>query len=361
MGVLTSEEAEFVAQSVRLMVGIQARAFLQTDAALVRALAGSSKGAVGFRPGSREALHLVDGALKPETRRFADPRSRVRPAASLVWAFNTRSGFVVDMWDRRLRSVSDTDQPPYPVFSFNRLTGEGGRLLWPLAGYHDLDGPGFLGNLDPGAVAWGDKIPRAVWRGGTGCQYHGRGSGRSEGMRVLSAVRRYRAGKLGQDRMERVVRGAPRWQVLDRVKDDARFDLGFVDSADFIIADTPLHAHLERPRLTLRNMQEFRYICVLRGNDVGSSFYWTMNSGSVGLVQDTPYETFASGHFRPWVHYIPFAADGSDLVARFEWAEEHQAECRDMVRRAAAICRLLARADLRALILNEVAQYITAG
>ena len=121
-----------------------------------------------------------------------------------------------------------------------------------------------------------------------------------------------------------------------------------------MISETPLHEHLERPRLSPEDMQQFRYIAVLRGNDVGSSFYWTMNSGSVGFVQDTPYKTFASGHFRPWEHYIPFAEDGSDLPDKLDWAEAHQLECRAMVRRAATVCALLGRVNLRAEVLAAV-------
>jgi len=234
-------------------------------------------------------------------------------------------------------------------------------VLWPLAGFHDAGSRGFLGHLDPGRIAWEDKLPKAVWRGGTGGRAMGSSAGRGEGMRLISALRRYQAGTLGRRKLERVICGTHRWQVLDRVKDDPRFDLGFVDSADYVISETPLHQHPERPRLAPEEMQRFRYIAVLRGNDVGSSFYWTMNSGSVGLVQDTPYETFASGHFRPWEHYIPFAEDGRDLPARLEWAESHPQECRAMVRRATAVCALLGRADLRAAVLGGVVRRVGAG
>lgn len=36
----------------------------------------------------------------------------------------------------------------------------------------------------------------------------------------------------------------------------------------------------------------------------------------------------------PWVHYIPVAADLSDLRRRFDWAEAHPAEVQLMVSRA---------------------------
>ena len=135
------------------------------------------------------------------------------------------------MWDGRIRSTSDS-VPPFPVFSFNRLAGEPGRVLWPLAGFQDLGGRGFLGQIDPGRIEWDARQPRLVWRGGTGGRNRGTGPGRGEGMRLISAIRRFQAGKLGRRKMERVIRGGHRWQVLDRFRDDPRFDLGFVDSTD---------------------------------------------------------------------------------------------------------------------------------
>ncbi|HMM07772.1 MAG TPA: glycosyl transferase family 90 [Paracoccus solventivorans] len=346
-------EQEFVESSVRLMLGSNPAGFARGEAAMLRALKGSSASAVAILPtGSRHTLSRDGSRLKSPRPEVLSPRALA--AIEDIDAFQPRFSYIVDMWDRRIRSTSDGAEPPFPVFSFNRITGEPGRVLWPLAGFHDAGSRGFLGHLDPGRVSWEDKLPKVVWRGGTGGRTIGSSPGRGEGMRLISALRRYQAGTLGRRKLERVICGTHRWQVLDRVKDDPRFDLGFVDSADYIISETPLHQHLERPRLTPEEMQRFRYIAVLRGNDVGSSFYWTMNSGSVGLVQDTPYETFASGHFRPWEHYIPFAEDGSDLPARLDWAESHLQECRAMVRRAAAVCAFLDRPDLRAAVLGGV-------
>lgn len=321
---------------------------------MIRALQGSSAAGIGVSRGCPVFFRLSKN--KPLAEIADSTALPTRSAATIEQIRSLRAdfGFVVDMWDRRIRSVSDGSNPPYPVFSFNRLTGEPGRILWPLAGFHDIDGPGFLGKLDPGRIDWVQKLPRLVWRGGTGGRHRGSGAGRGEGMRVISAIRRFKAGKLDKATLKDVISGAHRYQVLDRFKDDDRFDLGFVDSPDYIISETPFHAHLEKPRLNLEEMQNFRYIAVLRGNDVGSSFYWTMNSGSVGFVQDTPYETFASGHFRPWEHYIPFAEDGSDLAQQLDWAEAHQDECRAMAARAAAVCALLARPDLRAAVLDGV-------
>ncbi|KQW77611.1 hypothetical protein ASC89_20830 [Devosia sp. Root413D1] len=36
---------------------------------------------------------------------------------------------------------------------------------------------------------------------------------------------------------------------------------------------------------------------------------------------------------RPWEHYVPVAADLSDLIERFDWVRSHDAECRDIAQR----------------------------
>jgi hypothetical protein len=75
-----------------------------------------------------------------------------------------------------------------------------------------------------------------------------------------------------------------------------------------------------------------------------------MNSGSLALVMDGAFETFASGHFRPWEHYVPFKADLSDLEERLDWCKANEAACREMATRAHAVCSLIGKADLRAEI-----------
>ncbi len=355
-------EAEFIAKSVALMLGGVTGPLAQSEAALLRALAGSSGIAVAHLLGQDDPVGRdpETGALKQLRLRAVARNQKVGGSLTQIRAQGPEFGFVTDMQDRRLRDVAEKGAQPYPVFCFNRQIGDANRLLWPLPIYHDLDGDQFLAGTRPDAVAWEDKLPRVVWRGITGGRSAGSGAGRDEGMRLKAAFRRFQAGKLSEEKLRQIISTAPRYRALTHVAGDPRFDFGFVDGDGYIIAETPLHAHLERPRMPREEMQRHKYIAVLRGLDVGSSFYWVMNSGSVGFVMDTPFETFASGHFRPWEHYIPFREDLSDLEAHFDWAEAHPDECKAMTERAAEICALLARADLRAEILHQVVARLNA-
>ena len=281
-------------------------------------------------------------------------------ALNTILAQNPNFGFVVDMQDRRLRSIVDEGCAPFPVFGFNRAGDDQNRLLWPLPTYHEFESPHFLKDMYPQHVPWRDKKACMVWRGITTGRAAGQSAGRGEGIRVKAALRRYNEGKIGERRLQRIISTAPRYRLVSLVQDNPRYDFGFVDGDGYIIAQTPLHSHLERPRLTRQEMQTYRYIAVLRGVDVGSSFYWVMNSGSVGFVQNTPFHTFASAHFEPWQHYIPFCEDGSDLDAHFDWAENHQKECQEITVRAATVSTLLGREDLRKSILAAVVAQLNA-
>jgi len=349
-------EEDFIEKSVRLQLG-GVVGIAQSETAMIRALRGSSGMAVACVSGGQEFLMLgPDGALRQVTKKQIAHNPKTDNALSSVLAHGPKFGFVVDMQDRRLRDITDAGQTSFPVFCFNRAKSDSHRILWPLPHYHDVTGDQFVAGVSPDQVAWQDKVPRAVWRGIAGGRASGSGPGRGEGMRLKTALRKFQAGQMQTETLEALFATNPRYRAVAFAEGDAKYDFGFVDGDGYIISQTPLLAKFEKPRMTRAQMQAYRYIAVLRGLDVGSGFYWVMNSGSVGLVQDTPFETFASGHFEPWTHYIPFSEDCSDLDARLAWGEAHLAACEAMTRASAIQCRLLAQPHTRRKILLKVVQ-----
>lgn len=352
-------EAGFIEASAAMQLGGFAGPVAQSRDALLRALRGSSGSALAQLPGGGPVMRLAEGELHKVNRSELAQPGKATNALAQIRAFGPDFGFIVDMQDRRIRSLAEPDDACWPVFCFNRKATDMRRILWPLPFYHDLPGDHFLADIRPDAVPWEEKAPRVVWRGITGGRVMG-ADPRDEGIRLKGILRRHAAGRLGDAELAAMIGRLPRFHALTQVLDDPRFDFGFVDGDGYVIAETPLHAPLGRPRLSRVDMQRCKYIAVLRGLDVGSSFYWVMNSGSVGFVMETPFQSFASGHFRPWEHYIPFREDCADLEERFDWAEAHPAECREMTRRAAAVCALLARTDLRENILRETVARVNA-
>lgn len=360
------DDARFIEKSVLLQLGgVLARGLTQSSEASKQALAGSSGSALLWRsaegrPGRAngwllsEATHprdLITLAHRNKSSGFEKPQGALRALLAAGMRFDA----IIDMQDRRLRNLALPDGSVFPTFCFNRETGSDQRILWPLPLYHDLGTPGFLGPSDWTLVPWKEKVDRLVWRGIHGGRPDIHGDPRREGMRLKPLLRKYDQGDASLEEVTQLLEYFPRHRIVQRYIDDPRFDLGFTGS----IQDIPLENYafmrpLIRPRMTQQEMLKFKYLLVLRGGDVGSSFYWTMNSGSLGLVMEGYFESFASGHFRPWEHFVPFKADLSDLEERLEWCRAHDADCAEMARRAKDMCRWLARGDLRDEIAREI-------
>ncbi|SFT16834.1 Glycosyl transferase family 90 [Sulfitobacter marinus] len=259
--------------------------------------------------------------------------------------------FLLDMQDHRSRSVITDQGHAAPLFNFNRLHERpAGHVLWPLPHYHDIDSPEFLGNLDPLRVDWAEKSDRVVWRGGPGNRGRLGQNARGTMIRMHPLLRKYKSGEFTRDETLHVLKSMQRFRFLYRYIDNPRFDLGYTNSDGFVLQQEPFLADFERPRIPREDFQNYKYIVVLPGNDVGSSLYWSLNSGSVALVVDCAFETFATHHFRPWEHYVPIRKNHGNVEKQLGWCETHQEECREMTLRAAEVCKLLADADLRAQI-----------
>lgn len=255
---------------------------------------------------------------------------------------------VIDMQDRRLRSLQTPEGDVFPTFVFNRVANAAGRILWPMpTDLHEIGADAFLGPFpDPDAPAFSDRSPTVVWRGGmTGRA--GRGDVWQEGQRFQKLFAEVEAGRRSLSWAHKKLRDFPRFAFVSRLATDPRANVGLIAQEWLHPLSLPMLAPVTKPRLPQRAQARHKYIAVLRGADLASSFFWTMNSGSLGLVMETPWESFASVHFKPWVHYVPFKVDMSDFDERLAWCDENPADCEDMVQAAGQMCQTLARADLR--------------
>lgn len=272
--------------------------------------------------------------------------------------YNPKYDFLVDMQDRRVQNLVMGDGRYFPVYSFNMVEGAVGRILWPLPFYHDIGSNNFIGDIDPQNILWKNKISKVVWRGITGGRANPHGNVFREGKRLIPLMRKYNNREISKRRTDNLLNTFPRHRFIKRFFDNPQFDVGFVDGNRIILRNNPFLRNLEKPRQSREYFQQYKYIAVLRGLDVGSSFYWTMKSGSLGLVMETPFQTFASSHFEPWKHYVPFKEDLSDLEEHLEWCECHDTECQTMVERAVEMSMYLEREDLRDKIQQEVVSLV---
>jgi hypothetical protein len=349
-------EAEFVRRSVEHQLGgVTGAGLCQDEDARLFAEAASSGGALSWNgaTGLPHAFNnwakLCDAEGQESLRQVGGRATEVKYVRSLaeMQAAGADFSMIVDMQDRRTRNLRLADGRVFPTFCFNRLVGVTDRVLWPLPLYHDIEDEGFLGGIDPKAVPWAEKDNRIVWRGIPGGRASPKGEVRSETVRLFYVLKRHAAGEMSREEALATISTFPRHRFVERLHADPRADVGFISRKGIKLPGQPLLSHLERPRVSRQDMQRSKYLAVVRGNDVASSLYWTMNSGSLALVMESPFETFGSCHFRPWEHYVPFREDMSDFDVAYDWCEAHPAECQAMAESAAEVCRLLARADLR--------------
>jgi hypothetical protein len=95
--------------------------------------------------------------------------------------------------------------------------------------------------------------------------------------------------------------------------------------------------------IDLERSAKYRYHIDLGGGG-GTTWSGTMQKLALpGLLfhHVTPTKDYIHDYMKPWVHYIPVASDLSDLKAKFEWAEQHPVEAKNIADRGTELIRYL--------------------
>jgi hypothetical protein len=95
-----------------------------------------------------------------------------------------------------------------------------------------------------------------------------------------------------------------------------------------------LDVYLDK-RISLREQLNYKWILDVDGFvRTWDAFAWKMRSGSAILSAASPWESFFTRLFKPWVHYVPIANDFADLTEKLDWCCEHDQECKQIAQRA---------------------------
>ena len=98
--------------------------------------------------------------------------------------------------------------------------------------------------------------------------------------------------------------------------------------------------------LTDADYAKYKYILDLDGDGCSGRLSKLLYSGSVVLKSWGGRGGGGGGYpfyyhaLKPWKHFVPIAADLSDLVERLHWLKSHDEEARDIARRASEFARL---------------------
>lgn len=87
--------------------------------------------------------------------------------------------------------------------------------------------------------------------------------------------------------------------------------------------------------ISVKNHLLYKYQITLDGNaSTYSRLIWQMHSNCLVFKQSSPFEQWFYNSLIPFVHYIPFAWDTSDLPKQIIWAKEHDAQAQMIVKNA---------------------------
>jgi len=79
-----------------------------------------------------------------------------------------------------------------------------------------------------------------------------------------------------------------------------------------------------KPRISLYDHLQYKFILAIEGNDVATNLKWIMSTNSIAVMPRPTYETwFMEGSLIPDFHYIEIKRDFSDLEERLQHYIDH--------------------------------------
>ena len=90
-----------------------------------------------------------------------------------------------------------------------------------------------------------------------------------------------------------------------------------------------------RPKISLYDHLEYKFIVALEGIDVATNLKWIMSTNSIAVMPRPSYETwFMEGTLIPDYHYIEIKSDYSDLEEKLLYYIDHQEEAAQIIQNA---------------------------
>ncbi len=157
---------------------------------------------------------------------------------------------------------------------------------------------------------WSDRKPVAVFRGA------------STGMGTTPETNpRLRLALMSRERPDLLDAGITKWNLRPR-KEEGVPHLTTIHYERYNLALVP--------PLTPAEQAAHKYIVNVDGHVSAFRLSYELASGSVVLLQQSRYRMWFSRYLVPFVHYVPVAADLSDLIEKIEWCRSHDEECRQI-------------------------------
>lgn len=96
----------------------------------------------------------------------------------------------------------------------------------------------------------------------------------------------------------------------------------------------------QKPKITLREHLDYKFILSLQGNDVATNLKWIMSSNSIAVMPKPTVETwFMEGTLQGGKHYIELKPDYSDLEEQLDFYINNPEKCLEILENAHQHCQ----------------------
>lgn len=119
-----------------------------------------------------------------------------------------------------------------------------------------------------------------------------------------------------------------------------------------------------KPFMSIKDQKDSKFIINLEGNDYSTSFIWALASNCCPLhTFPFTFETVIFGNgLKEWVHFVPIAIDGSDIIEKYNWCLKHLDECETIANNGKEYMRLYLNPEYyNAIIKRMIDLYPVSG
>ena len=123
-----------------------------------------------------------------------------------------------------------------------------------------------------------------------------------------------------------------RYEVVSKYYNNTVCDIAYSNICQGFKLENPNHC---KGKATPQEMIKHKYVLSIDGNDKASDLNWKLASDSLVFMNHPRFESWLmESKLEPWVHYVPVGKDFSDLIEKYQWAENNQDKCIQIIKNA---------------------------
>lgn len=117
--------------------------------------------------------------------------------------------------------------------------------------------------------------------------------------------------------------------------DSKLIDCGLTNHLGILSSDLVNGTQVMKSMVDMRDIQKYKVIISMEGNDVASGLKWNLQSASVVVMRPPTRTSWAMEELlQPWVHYVPMLPDGSNAEEMVQWVLHNEKAARRIAERA---------------------------